>query len=169
MVSEYQALQAICRQSFAAFTAKAFQILHPGIPLDWSWHLDCNAAHLEALHRGEIQRLMTNQPPRTLKSEQYAQIYPAWVLGHEPWHQFIGASYAHSLAERNVMGCRRIIESEWYHDLFPAVILSKDQNTKDYFMTTMGGAYKGTGIGGTITGFGADTLLLDDVLNPKEA
>lgn len=168
MVSESEALNAICRTSFAAFTAKAFQILHPGIPLDWNWHLDCNAAHLEAVHRGEISRLIENEPPRTLKSEQFAQIYPAWVLGHEPWHQFIGASYAHSLAERNVMGCRRIMQSDWYLQLFPTR-LSTEQNQKDYFTTTAGGAYKGTGIGGTITGFGADTLICDDILNPKEA
>lgn len=122
-----------------------------------------------AVHRGDIQKLIVNIPPRTLKSEQYGQMYPAWVLGHEPWHQFIGASYAHTLAERNVMGCRRIMQSEWYMQLFPNTRISDVQNQKDYFMTTQGGAYKGTGIGGTITGFGADTIVVDDILNPKEA
>lgn len=169
MVSEREAFDALCRTNLSAFTAKAFQVLHPGTPMDWNWHLDCNSAHLEALFYGTIRDLITNEPPRTLKSEQYAQIYPAWVMGHQAWHQFIGASYAHSLAERNVMGCRRIIESEWYQRIFPNTKLSKDQNTKDYFTTTQGGAYKGTGIGGTITGFGCDTLIVDDPINPREA
>jgi predicted phage terminase large subunit-like protein len=168
-VSDYEALQALCRLHFGSFTRKAFSIIEPGTAFEWSWHLDCVAEHLQAVHSGEIKRLIINQPPRTLKSVQVAQIFPAWEMGANPSHQFINASYAHSLAERNVVKCRQIMQSDWYLETYPHTRISKDQNTKDYFTTTAAGAYKGTGIGGTVTGFGCKTLLIDDPLNPKEA
>lgn len=169
MISDYEALQALCRTNFGAFTQKAFGLIEPGTAFEWSWHLDCVSEHLQAVHDGEIQWLIINQPPRTLKSVQVAQIFPAWEMGHDPSHPFIGASYAHTLAERNVMKCRHIMQSDWYLDTFPATRISPDQNQKDYFTTTRAGQYKGTGIGGTVTGFGCKTLLIDDPLNPKEA
>lgn len=164
-----EVLNAICRTNFEAFCCKAFSIIEPGTEFTYSWHIAAVCEHLEASFRGEIRDLIINIPPRTLKSVIVAQLYPAWVLGKEPHHQFIGASYAHSLAERNVMRTRQVIQSEWYKQLFPNTIISADQNQKDYFTTTQGGQYKGTGIGGTITGFGCNTLLVDDALNPKEA
>jgi len=168
MVPDYSAFQSLCRKDFGIFTQKAFKIIEPGVLLDWSWHLDCVSEHLMAVHNGEIPWLIINQPPRTLKSVQVAQLFPAWEMGLDASHQIIGASYAHTLAERNVVKCRHVMQSDWYLDTFDTRI-SGDQNQKDYFTTTKGGAYKGTGIGGTITGFGADTLICDDILNPKEA
>lgn len=169
MVTDYEVLQALCREKFGAFTQKAFSLIEPGTQFEWSWHLDCVSEHLQAVHDGEIQWLIINQPPRTLKSVQTAQIFPAWEMGHDPSHQFIGASYAHTLAERNVVKCRQIMQHEWYLDTFKNTRISKDQNQKDHFTTTQAGQYKGTGIGGTVTGFGCRTLVLDDPLNPKEA
>lgn len=168
MVTDYQALQAACRESLYCFTMKAFNILEPGTRFENNWHIECLVEHLEANYRGELPWLIINISPRMLKSVMVAQIFPAWVLGKEPSHQFIGASYAHGLAERNVMGARKILQSDWYLDTFKHTRLSKDQNQKDHFTTTMNGQYKGTGIGGTITGYGARTILGDDLLSPKE-
>lgn len=165
MISDQEALDAICRENLEAFTCKSFSILEPGVEFEYSWHIGCIAEHLEASFRGELKDLIINIAPRTLKSVQVAQIYPAWVLGKEPHHQFIGASYAHTLAERNVMRTRHIMNSEFYHRLFPSTTISDDQNQKDYFTTTKAGQYKGTGIGGTITGFGCfvgDTEIVTD-------
>ena len=159
----------LCRDSLYAFTIKAFSILEPSTPFENSWHIGCISEHLEANYRGELPWLIINEPPRCLKSVQVAQIFPAWILAKEPHHQFIGAAYAHTLAERNVVACRRWIQSDWDQSFAPQVKISDDQNQKDFFTTTKQGQYKGTGIGGTLTGFGANTILLDDVINPKEA
>jgi phage terminase large subunit-like protein len=164
-----KALDAACRESFDAFAFKAFSIIEPGTPYQWNWHIGCIAEHLEASFRGEIRRLIINVPPRCLKSVLVGQMFPAWAMGKEPNHKFIGASYAHSLAERNVVKARQIMLDEWYARCFPETLLSRDQNQKDYFTTSKNGQYKGTGIGGSITGFGCDTLLIDDPINPKEA
>jgi len=164
-------LAEICREDFRSFIPKAFRILEPGNTFKSSWHIDCIAEHLQAQAEGdrEVQKLIINLPPRMLKSVLVAQIYPAWLLAREPYHQIIGAAYAHSLAERNVTATRRIIQDEWYSSSFTDTRLSADTNRKDYFTTTKNGQYKGTGIGGTITGFGANTLIADDPINPLEA
>lgn len=165
MITDQEALDAICRENLEAFTCKVFSILEPGTEFEYSWHIGCIAEHLEASFRGELKDLIINIAPRTLKSVQVAQIFPAWVMGKEPHHQFIGASYAHTLAERNVMRTRQIMNSEFYHRLFPSTLISDDQNQKDYFTTTQAAQYKGTGIGGTITGFGCfsgDTEVITD-------
>jgi len=167
--SSYEAFQALCRTQFGYFVRKAFRIVEPGTQMEWSWHLDCLSEHLQAFHAGEIPWLIINQPPRTLKSVLVAQIYPAWAMGLDASHQLIGAAYAHTLAERNVVKARQIMQHDWYQDTFPNTIISSDQNQKDYFTTTKAGQYKGTGIGGTVTGFGCRTLIIDDPINPNEA
>jgi len=162
---EHRLLQALCREDFNTFCSKAFSILEPGTQFEYNWHIGLISEHLQAVHDGEIQWLIINEPPRCLKSVQVGQIFPAWEIGKEPHHQLIGASYAHSLAERNVMKTRQLIQSEFYRDLFPNVHLSDDMNKKDYFTTTQNGQYKGTGIGGTITGFGCfvgETKVITD-------
>lgn len=168
-MNEVEVFNSLCREKFDAFNARAFQVIEPGTSFEYNWHIGCISEHLQAVHDGEIQDLIINIAPRTLKSVQVGQNYEAWGLGKDPAHQFIVASYAHSLAERNVMKTRQIIKSEWYHSIFPKTIISDDMNKKDYFTTTMNGQYKGTGIGGTITGFGCNTLIVDDPINPKEA
>lgn len=169
MITEKEALNALCRENLYAYTMKSFSIIEPATPFEDNWHIGCVSEHLQAVYDGELQDLIINIPPRTLKSVHVAQIYPSWVIGKQPSHQFIGAAYAHSLAERNVMKARQIIQSDWYRECFPAVEISRDNNQKDYFTTTENGQYKGTGIGGTITGYGAQTLVVDDPINPKEA
>ncbi len=168
-VTAYEAVNNLCMRHLNAYTQKAFEVLEPAAKLQYNWHIGCISEHIEAVFDGDIKDLIINIAPRTLKSVHIAQIAPSWKMGKDPSHQFIGASYAHTLAERNVMKCRQIMQSEWYRDVFPATQISQDQNQKDYFTTTQAGQYKGTGIGGTITGFGCKTLLIDDPINPLEA
>lgn len=167
-LSTQEAVAKLSRNHLGAFTRKAFEVIEPSHPLEWNWHIDCISEHLEAVFNNELKDLIINIAPRTLKSVHVAQIAPAWQMGRNPSHQFIGASYAHTLAERNVMKCRQIIQSEWYNSVFHDTHISDDQNQKDYFTTTKAGQYKGTGIGGTITGFGCNTLIVDDPISPKE-
>jgi len=130
VISDYQTLQALCRTDFRAYTHKAFSLIEPGTTFETAWDLDCVSEHLQAVHDGEIKGLIINKPPRLLKSVHVAQIFPSWELGFDPSVQFIGASYSHTLAERNVMKCRQIIQSDWYRDTYPNTIISKDQNKK---------------------------------------
>lgn len=169
MITEKKVLKSTCRDKFAAFAYKSFGILEPGTEYEVNWHMDCMAEHLEYCYNGDIKRLIINIPPRSLKSFSVAQSFPAWVMGRNPTQKFIMASYAYSLAEDNVRKCRTIMRDDWYKNCFSDTIISPDQDQKHHFETTQGGMYYGAGIGGTIIGKGADYILLDDPLNPKEA
>lgn len=160
-------LIGLARTRFDVFAERAFRVVEPSIMFEYNWHMGCIAEHLEANFNLEIPWLLINLPPRQLKSSLVAQLYPPWIFGQEPHHQFIGAAYAASLAERNVMNSSKVMNDSWYHDVFPEVRLEIDR--QDELKTTKNGQYKGTGIGGTVTGFGANTLILDDPINPKEA
>lgn len=128
------------------------------------------ASKLEAVERGEIDRLMIFMPPRHGKSELVSVRFPAWFLGRNPEKQVIAASYAHKLASKFGRQVRNIIASQEFQDLFPGVALSPDSEAKDLFNTSHEGAYLATGVDGSVTGSGAHIALIDDpVKGRKEA
>lgn len=128
------------------------------------------AQKLEAVERGEIDRLMIFMPPRHGKSELVSVRFPAWFLGRNPDKQIIAASYAHKLAAKFGRQVRNIIAGSEFQDLFPGVALSPDSEAKDLFNTAQEGAYLATGVDGSVTGSGAHIALIDDpVKGRKEA
>src|SRR5207237_9891542 len=116
---------------------------------------------------GEINRLLINQPPRSLKSISVSVAYVAWLLGHDPTRRVIVVSYANELAAELHRQFRRIIDAPWYRQLFPAMRPARDSGAE--LVTTAGSSRYATSIGGTLTGRGADLLLVDDPLNGDDA
>lgn len=72
------------------------------------------------------------------------------------------ASYAQQLSLRDSVRRRLVIQSEWFHERWPNVALSGDQNVKHEFQNTRLGYMVATSTGGTVTGRGGDRLVLDD-------
>jgi len=62
-----------------------------------------------------------------------------------------------------------LINSNWYKEVFPDLILSKDENQKTRFETTKRGHRIATSVGGSSTGEGGNILIVDDPHNPKQA
>ena len=118
---------------------------------------------------GEIKRLIINIPPRFFKSITVSVAWPAWILGHNPGKQIMGASYSKELAMTHSVNCRNVIESDWYRALFPNTILAPDQNTKNKFKTTQGGCRYAVGVGGTITGEGGNFIVMDDLVSAGDS
>jgi hypothetical protein len=98
----------------------------------WNWHLDVIAAALQACRRGEITRLITNVPPRSLKSVA-ANAFAGFLLGHDPSAKIICVSYAQDLTNTHASGCCKILMSPFYRDLFPHTRLSSHRQSE--FMT----------------------------------
>jgi len=169
VVTEYQKLQALCRNDFYAFAAKVFSIVEPGTQFEWSWHLDCISRHLEAVYRGEIKRLIINMPPRTLKSYLVARAFPAWMLGRAPETKFIVSSYGHEVAEQNSMACRRMMKDPWYLDTFQCTKINAELDRNTHFETTQGGQYYAASALSPVVGLGADIIIMDDPIKPMEA
>ena len=157
------------KTDFKCFLMQSFAALHGGQALCGNWHLDLLADYLERLERGDIRRLIINMPPRYLKSLCVSVAWPAWLLAQNPAARVIVASYAASLSEKHSLDCRKLLEEAWYRGLFPASGLKRGENEKRLFHTQKRGFRLAASVGGALTGYGGDVLIVDDPLNPLQA
>jgi predicted phage terminase large subunit-like protein len=125
------------------------------------------AEKLEAVERGEIDRLMIFMPPRHGKSELASRRFPAWFMGRNPDKQIIAASYNSDLASDFGREVRNIIKTNEFSRLFN-VKLAEDSRAAGRWNTDAGGAYVAAGVGTAVTGRGAHILLIDDPVKDRE-
>jgi predicted phage terminase large subunit-like protein len=156
---------AIYRQDFIAFFRKAFEVLNPAEKFDPAWHLEAIGRLLEDCN-GTRARKIINAPPRSLKSFLVSVAWVAFSLSRDPTHRFICVSYSGDLAAKLHADCRRLMESEWYCNLTATRL---EKSTENELVTTKGGYRYATSVGGTLTGLGADTIIVDDPLSAGEA
>jgi predicted phage terminase large subunit-like protein len=123
---------------------------------------------LEAVERGEIDRLMVFMPPRHGKSEKTSKRFPAWYLGRNPKRQIIAASYNSDLATDFGRDVKGILASPEFGDVFGDVQLRQDSRAADRMNTNHGGAYYAVGVGTATTGRGAHLGLIDDPFKDRE-
>jgi predicted phage terminase large subunit-like protein len=161
--------RALLRRDLFAFTERCFYELNPTTLFLRTWHIELVASALDACRRGEITRLIINQPPRSLKSHCASIAFVAHLLGHNPTAQIICASYGQDLANKHALDCRTILASAWYQALFPRTRLSAERQAVQEFMTTEQGFRLSTSVGGMLTGRGSDFIIIDDPLKPDEA
>jgi len=160
-------LAALLRTDLRYFIQKSFQTILPGTPYLHTWHIDAIIHQLMRVKAGEISRLLISQPPRSLKSICVSVAYVAWLLGHDPTRRIIVVSYANELAAELHRQFRMVIDSAWYRALFPAMRPAKDSGGE--LVTAAGGSRYATSVGGTLTGRGADLIIVDDPLKAEEA
>ena len=164
-------LAALAQTNFFAFTWRAYQTLHPGEdrPFIPNWHIEAMCHALIEVAEGRCQRLVITVPPRHLKSICAAVALPAWLLGHDPGCRILVASYAQDLARKHSEDFRAILESDWYQTLFPRTRIAERGARIDEVRTTRRGFRKAVSLGGAATGFGADVLIIDDLLKAADA
>jgi hypothetical protein len=160
-------LEAILRADLRSFIRKVFSTVSPGEPYLHNWHIETIAYQLERVFLGETTRLLINQPPRSLKSICASVAYVAWLLGRDPTRRVIAVSYSGDFAAELHRQFRQVASSEWYAALFPHTRWAKETGLE--FVTTLGGGRYATSVGGTLTGRGADLIVIDDPLNAAEA
>jgi predicted phage terminase large subunit-like protein len=157
----------ILARDLMSFVERSFHELHPQRPFLPAPYIEMIAAKLEACRRGEMNRLIVNLPPRSLKSHCASVAFVAWYLGHHPAGHAICASYGQDLSDKFARDCRIVMNSTWYRGLF-ATRLSERQAAHD-FKTTEQGTRLATSVGGVLTGRGADLIIIDDPLKPDDA
>ncbi len=123
-------------------------------------HLERIAHLLEMVERGELRRLMVNLPPRHGKSLLCSQVFPAWYLGRNSRRQVIMATHGVELSERNSRAARLFVQDERWP--FEAK-LSTDSTSAARWNLVAGGGLFACGVDSSVTGRGANLLLLDDV------
>ncbi len=131
-------------------------------------HHEQIAAKLEAVERGDIDRLMIFMPPRHGKSELASKRFPAWCLGRDPTRQIIAASYNSDLANDFGRNVRNLVAEPEFGQVFPGVSLAADSQAANRMNTNHAGAYVAAGVGTAVTGRGAHIALIDDPFKDRE-
>jgi predicted phage terminase large subunit-like protein len=132
-------------------------------------HHEKMARAFERVARGEVKRLIINMPPRHTKSEFASYLLPSWFLGMYPGKKIIQTSHTAELAVGFGRKVRNLVDSDAYKDIFPDVALQSDSKAAGRWATNYGGDYFAIGVGGAVTGKGADLLIIDDPHSEQEA
>ena len=127
------------------------------------------AEAFERVANGTCKRLIINMPPRHTKSEFASYLLPAWFLGRFPQKKIIQCSNTGELAVGFGRKVRNLVDSANYKRIFPALDLQSDSKAAGRWNTNFGGEYFAIGIGGAVTGKGADILIIDDPHSEQEA
>ncbi|MFC2587276.1 MAG: phage terminase large subunit [Campylobacter sp.] len=168
--SQKQIKNELARRSLIRFVTE----INPNYQVGWF-----NTAIANALMRfyydvidGKQPRLMIFAPPRSGKSELFSRAFPAWAFGKNPNLQMIASSYSSDLSTRMNRDVQRIMMSDTYADIFPETKLNSKRvvtvtqnalrNSEIFEIVGHAGAYRSAGVGGGITGMGADISIIDD-------
>ena len=127
------------------------------------------AKKFEEIAEGKVKRLIINMAPRHTKSEFASYLLPSWFLGKYPEKKVIQTSNTADLAVGFGRKVRNLVGSEQYERIFPGVSLRQDSKAAGRWATNRGGEYFAIGVGGTVTGKGADLLIIDDPHSEQEA
>ena len=121
-------------------------------------------AELEALGRGEIDRLMVQMPPGSAKSTYASILLPAWWFARHPKDSIIAASHTASLATYFGRRARSVIAEE-------ASSLGYDiagyDRANSHWSTSLGGEYYSVGLRGAMIGRRADLAIIDDPIKSQ--
>ena len=157
----------ICKKSLYQFTKRAFPIAYPGETFQDNWHIKAICDYIQAMVEGKIQNLIINIPPRHMKSVICNVMLPCWRWTNDPSEKFIFITHSQDLITRDNNKCRDLVDSAWYKERFPNVELVKRTEST---LTNKGGGYReGFGMGGGVTGTGANWVVVDDPLKASEA
>jgi hypothetical protein len=161
------ALLERCR-TFTGFVKEAWHVPEPSASYLHNWHVDAIGEHLEAAHRGEITRLMINQPPGTMKSLSVSVLFPAWEWGPKlkPGLRYFTTSYEAGYARRDSRKHRDLVQSEWFKTYWPHVVLTSF--AEEEFENTYKGGRKAVPISRLTAGRG-NRLLIDDPHSTEQA
>ncbi len=151
------------QKSFMAFVQKVWPSFIHGA------HHAKMAEAFEKVAEGKIKRLIINMPPRHTKSEFASYLLPAWFLGKFPNKKVIQTSHTAELAVGFGRKVRNLVDQDTYREIFPGVGLQTDSKAAGRWATNKGGDYFAIGVGGAVTGKGADILIIDDPHSEQEA
>jgi len=152
-----------CREHFLPFVQRMWPVFIPGR------HHAKMADAFERVARGECKRLIINMPPRHTKSEFASWLLPSWFLGKFPHKKVIQTSHTAELATGFGRKVRNLVDTDAFSDVFPGVSLQTDSKAAGRWNTNKGGDYFAIGVGGAVTGKGADILIIDDPHSEQEA
>lgn len=167
---------ALARVDLGAF----IELMVPNYQMGWFHERICAELDqfLDDVVARRSPRLMLTCPPRSGKSEIASRCFPAYVFGRYPDMSIIATSYSADLASRNNRDVQRVIENEMYRKVFPETTLYGKsvkstaegaylRNSDIFEIVNHKGVYRSAGVGGGVTGMGADIALIDDPVKDR--
>ena len=127
------------------------------------------AKKFEDIAYGKIKRLIVNMPPRHTKSEFASYLFPAWMVGKNPKLKVIQTTHTGELAVRFGRKMKNLVDTNEFAQIFDECKIAADSKAAGRWETNKGGEYYAAGIGGAITGRGADLLIIDDPHSEQDA
>lgn len=142
-------------------------MLEPGRAYLHGWHIDAISDHLGAITDDQINRLIINVPPGTMKSLTVGVFWPTWEWGplNKPHLRTIATSYKESLAKRDNIKARRLVQSDWFRERWGSQFdLMPDQNSTLKFENNRSG-FRAAMAFKSLTGERGDRVIIDDPLS----
>lgn len=154
-----------------------------------NWHIEYLCKELEKVAYRVGSKtprdydVIINVPPGSTKTITCSIMFPAWCWSKWYWMRFITASYSGALSLESAEYCRELVRSPEFQEVYPEINIKEDKDTKSNFRIVKkmpsspgraqkilsGGSRYSTSVGGTLTGFHGDILIVDDPLNPTQA
>lgn len=153
--------------SLSSFIRGGWHVLEPGRAYSHGWHIDAISDHLGAVTNDELTRLIINVPPGTMKSLTVGVFWPAWEWGPvgKPFIRSIATSYKESLAKRDNIKARRLVQSDWYRQRWgDRFEMMPDQNSTLKFENDKSG-FRAAMSFQSLTGERGDRVIIDDPLS----
>lgn len=166
--SQKEAFKALLRTDFYSFYRKFFIEL-TGEDFDDSDVIKYLCDVAQEIANGNKKRIIINIPPRLGKSLIFSVALPAYILGCNPKEKIITVSYAQDLANSFCAECLKWMDTSLYKELFPSCVIDPNKRTEHYFRTTKGGLRFSTTVGGSLTGFGGNFIIIDDPIKAQDA
>ena len=161
--------EVIKRRGLFELAKRAWHIVEPAVVMRSNWHLGVISEHLEAVTAGEIKRLIINVPPGCMKSLMVCVFWPSWVWTRQPEHKWIFASFDGALSARDARKMRDIVNSAWWKARWPDVHIPYTHSRKvREYVNNHAGLRFSTSVCGTVTGWHANTQVVDDAHKPLD-
>lgn len=173
-LNQTKANAELCKRSFFYFVQEFWSEIIPDEPV-YNWHIEYLCNELQqmvervAKREDKLHDLIINIPPGTSKSTIATVMLPAWAWTIDERIRSLTASYSASLSTDHAIKSRDIIRSDKYLSYYPELEIKKDQDNKTHYKNNFGGERYATSVTGTVTGFHAHLIIVDDPLNPKGA
>lgn len=173
-IDPYRALGALCKRSYYRFFIEMWETIE-AVELVDNWHIKYICDELQDAYErwercDEAIDIIINVPPASSKSTIIAQLFPAWLWVKNPSIRVMSASYSDTLSVSHASKTRDCLKSWKFNRCYPNLIeFKKDTDGKSHYKTLQKGERYATSTRGTATGFHADFIILDDILNAQDS
>lgn len=157
-------IHARARSSVGHFFEYLYPLLHPKRPIEMDWYIHAMSEAIMSLSRGETTRLIINAPPRSSKTNLCTIFNIGFILGKDPSAEIMLLTYGEELTRDLASKVHHLMRHPAYMRLFPHTRCVGAASQGQALRTSAGGKVHFTSVQGTMTGLGADWIILDDPL-----